>query len=87
MFLVKANTVIQVPNPKNQHWYNWNRWRPYTTSEDRWYDKHEVFDAVALLNGREMPDWMRRNIHMGWVILQRRNHFAMLRPAQITFVD
>ena len=87
MFRVKANTTIQVPVPPSMEWYHWGGWMPYTTKEDRFYDKHEVFDAVALHNGREMPLWIAHNIRQGYVVLERDGKFAMLRPNQIEFLD
>lgn len=87
MFRVKANTSIQVPVPPSVKWYRWGSWMPHTTKEDRFYDKHEVFDAVALQNGREMPLWIAHNIRQGYVVLERDGKYAMLRPNQIKFLD
>lgn len=85
MFLVRANTTIQVPVPQDSR--SWNRWLPYTTKEDRLYDKHEVFDRTSLLNGREMPEWIRQNIQLGYVIIERNGRYAQLKPADIEFLD
>jgi hypothetical protein len=54
MFLVKAGTVIQVQTPKSVTHHYWSGWMPYTTSEDKLYDKNEVWDAVAQLRQAEV---------------------------------
>jgi hypothetical protein len=89
MFLVKAGTVIQVEVPKSIRNFCWDGWRPYTTKEDKIYDKAEVWDAVAVHNGREdVPEWARRNItEHGNVVIKRAGKFAMCKPAQIEFLD
>tara|TARA_R110000868_G_scaffold90057_8_gene250228 strand:+ start:3646 stop:3918 length:273 start_codon:yes stop_codon:yes gene_type:complete len=90
MFLVKAGTSIQVEIPKSKRWYhNWLSWKPYTTKEDKLYDKEEVWDAVTVHNGMiEIPEWARRNIvEHGYAILNRAGKFAMVRPANIEFLD
>jgi hypothetical protein len=89
MFLVKAGTVIQVQAPKSTTHWNTVGWVPYTTKEDKLYDTHEVWDAVAVHNDREdVPMWARCNItDFGNVVIQRDGKFAMVKPAQIEYLD
>jgi hypothetical protein len=90
MFLVKAGTVIQVEIPKSERGhFNWVGWRPYTTKEDKIYDKHEVWDAVSVHNdGWEIPAWIVRNVtEHGNVVIKRAGKYAMCKPAQIEFLD
>jgi len=88
MFLVKANTVIQIQVPDSQRWFNWIGWRPYETKEDKVYDKHEVWDAVAVYNNREdIPEWARRNItEFDKVVLIRAGKYAMVNLKDIEFL-
>ena len=62
--------------------------KPYTTREDKTYDKHEVWDAIAVYNRREdVPAWAARNItEHGKVILTVAGKFAMVRPQDIEFL-
>ena len=89
MFLVKAGTVIQVEVPKSQKWFHWNSWKPYTTKEDKLYDKHEVWDMIAVHNGREdIPDWARHNIReFNKVVIKRGDKYALVNAKDIKFVD
>ena len=95
MYLVKANTVVQVQVPKSQTgWYDWRGWMPHETKEDQLYDSHEFWDAVAVQNGREgIPDWARRNIlEFNKVVLFRRNKhgvvkYALVGASQVEYVD
>ena len=89
MFLVKAGTVIQISAPKSMTHFNWGGWIAYTTKEDKLYDTHEVWDAVAVHNERDdVPEWARRNItDFGNVVIQRDGKFAMVKPSQIEFLD
>lgn len=89
MFLVKADTVIQVQRPKSVTHHYWSRWMPYTTREDKLYDKHEVWDAIAVANGREdVPEWARRNIvEFNRVVIQRSGKYALVNPQDIEFFD
>jgi hypothetical protein len=89
MFLVPAGTVIQVEVPQRSRWFYWTGWRPYTTREDRLYDKHEVWDAVAVANDREdVPLWARRNIvEHRKVVIQRAGRYALVNPQDIQFLD
>ena len=89
MFLVKAGTVIQIEAPKTaaSH-FNWVGWRPYTTKEDKLYDTDEVWDVVAVMNAREIPEWAIRNIvDFGKVVIKRDGKYAMVKPSQIEFLD
>lgn len=89
MFLVKANTVIQVEVPKTARHFYWDGWFPYTTKEDKIYDKQEVWDAISVYNGRdEIPEWARRNIvEFNKVILKRDGKYAMVNPKDIEYLD
>ena len=88
MFLIKAGTVIQVQVPKESRYYHTTGWMSYTTKEDKIYEKEEVFDFIALKNGRQMPDWMAHNIeHCNRIVIQRNGSFAMVYPSQIEYLD
>lgn len=89
MFLVKAGTVIQIEVPKSKNYFNWAGWRPYTTLEDKLYDKDEVWDKVAVLNNRsDVPAWAARNIlEHGYTVLMRAGKLAMVPNKNIEFLD
>ena len=89
MFLVKAGTVIQIEYPKSQTRFTWCNWRPYTTKEDKLYDKEEVWDKVAVLNERgDVPAWAERNImEHGYTVLMRAGKLAMVPAGKIEFLD
>jgi hypothetical protein len=89
MFLIKAGTIIQVQAPTTTNVFYWSRWIPYATKEDKFYDKHEVWDAIAVANGREdVPDWAKRNImEFNKVVIQRAGKYALVNPKDIEFVD
>jgi hypothetical protein len=89
MFRIKAGTVVQIEAPKSENHWNTVGWVPYTTTVDKLYDKEEVWDAVALYNGREdVPLWARRNIvEHGNVVITRKGKFAMCKPSQIEYLD
>ena len=88
MFLIKAGTVIQVQVPKDRQWYHTSGWMAYTTKEDKIYEKEEVFDLIALKNGRQMPTWIVHNIeHFNRIVIQRDGKFAMVFPSQIEYLD
>jgi hypothetical protein len=89
MFLVKAGTVIQVQTPESETHHYWSGWMPYTTREDKLYDKHEVWDAVGVANGREdIPEWARRNIvEFNRVVIQRNGKYALVSPQNIAYLD
>jgi hypothetical protein len=86
MFLVKAGTVIQI---QDQNHFNWVGWKPYTTKEDKLYDKEEVWDLVAVDNGRDdIPEWARRNIvEHKKVVISREGAYAMVKPKDIKYLD
>jgi hypothetical protein len=88
MFLVKAGTVIQIEAPKSQtHWHT-SGWVPYTTKEDKLYDKEEVWDLVSVHNDcGDVPPWAERNILDGYVVIKRAGKYAMVRPANIQYLD
>ena len=89
MFLVRANTVIQIPVSPSLRNFSWSAWRPYTTREDKVYDKHEVWDAVAVHNSRQdIPEWARRNIvDHGYTVLKRDNKYALVPANRVEFLD
>ncbi len=101
MFLVKAGTVIQIFAPFGKFGSKNTAvkdgftltdtapWKPYTTKEDKLYDKHEVWDAVAVYNGREdIPEWARRNIvEHGKTVIRRGKHFALVPRDAIKFLN
>lgn len=89
MFLVKAGTVIQIEAPKSQKFWHTTGWVPYTTKEDKLYDKHEVWDAVSCYNEQALlPMWAHRNImEHGYVVLKRDGKYAMVPHKQVTFLD
>ena len=89
MFLVKAGTVIQIQTPKSMTHFNWGGWIPYTTKEDKLYDKDEVWDKVAVLNERgDVPAWAERNIQEhGYTVLKRDGKYAMVPAGKIEYLD
>lgn len=101
MFLIKANTTIQIYAPfgkfgaKNPSvgeghiWCDTAPWKPYVTKEDKLYDKHEVWDAIAVFNEREdVPEWARRNIvEHGKTVVRKGKHYALVNPGDIKYLD
>lgn len=91
MFLIKAGTVIEVeaPKPKTTQYFYWCGWRPYTTKEDKIYDKEEVFDAVTLHNAGDynFPQWLVRNIELGKTVIHRDGRWALVNPKDIQYLD
>jgi hypothetical protein len=96
MFLVKAKTVIQVevpestdPGPESVRSYYWIGWRPYTTKEDKIYDKHEVWDAISVHNGDlDIPAWAAHNItQFKKVVIKRDGKYALVNSKDIEFID
>lgn len=87
MFLVKAGTVIQVEAPKSKSHHYWNGWIPYTTKEDRLYDKEDVWDIIAA-QVRGIPEWAVRNItEHHKVVIQAAGKYALVNPKDITYLD
>ena len=88
MFLVKAGTVIQIQAPKTANHWNTVGWIPYTTKEDRLYDTDDVWDAVAVHNGRDdIPMWAIRNItEHGNTVIRRAGKYAMVRPNAMEYI-
>ena len=89
MFLVKAGTVIQIETPKSEKFWYTTGWKPWTTAQDKIYDKDEVWDAVAVANDRDdVPEWARRNItEHGLTVIKRAGKYAMVRPRDMEFLD
>ena len=60
-------------------------WIGHVTREDKVLDKHEVWDAVAVANGRDdVPMWARMNVENGYTVFQQKNAkgrvvFGMIR--------
>lgn len=89
MFLVKADTVIQVEVPKTDRYFYTSGWRPYTTKEDKIYDKHEVYDLTRVSRDTEsFPDWICMNVlSFGKVVLVRDGKYALVNPCDMTYLD
>ena len=89
MFLFKAGTVIQIEVPASEFFWHSTGWRPYTTKEDKLYDKDEVWDKVAVLNERgDVPAWAERNImEHGYTVLMRAGKLAMVPAGKIEYLD
>lgn len=89
MFLVKAGTFIRVEVPKSIRNICWEKWMDYQTKEDKIYDKHEVWDAIDVHNGRkDIPEWARHNIlQFNRVVLRRAGKYAMVNAKDIEFLD
>ena len=89
MFIVPAGTVIQVQVPKSQQYYYWSGWRPYTTPVVKLYDKEDVWDIVAVHNGRaDIPEWARRNIvEFNKIVIRAKGKFALINPKDIHYLD
>jgi hypothetical protein len=89
MFLVKANTVIQVEAPKSKQYFYTVGWRPFTTKEDKVYEKEEVVDALRINQGYEtFPDWIRQNVvEFGKVVLMKDGKYALVNPGDVTYLD
>lgn len=97
MWLIKAGTTISVYAPFGKlggpssadGFIDTQPWKPYTTREDKIYDKHEVWDRVAVANDRDdVPQWARKNIvEFGYVVIHRNGQYAQCRPEQIQYLD
>lgn len=88
MFLVNAGTAIQIQAPKSNTHFCWSSWIPYTTKEDKIYDKEEVWDIYTINNGRDLPLWAHRTItEFNKVIIQRNGKFALVNPKDIQYLD
>lgn len=101
MWLVKAGTQMQVFAPfgkpggstqvkQGDVLYIDNApWRGYISTEDKVYDSHEVWDIVAVENGRsDVPGWAQRNIrNLGVVVLCRDGKYAMVKQNLAQYLD
>lgn len=109
MWLVKAGTKMEVFAPfgrigaANSQSYaeasqtiymDHGPWKAYTSKEDKIYEKEEVWDYVAVMNGRtDIPMWAKHNIkEFRKVVIKVKNSkgkdcYAMLRPEQIQYLD
>ena len=85
MFFLPANTQILIfapfgrPGAKSVSSDSGNHvdtkpWKGHTTREDKFLDKHEVWDAVAVANGRDdVPRWVKLTIEDGYTVFQQTN--------------
>lgn len=99
MFELKAGTVIQiyapfnVPNGANgktengMYFFDHAPWKAHTAKNTTLYDKEDVYDAVALHNGREMPMWIERNVRLGKTVLRNGKYYAMVNPRDLAYLD
>ncbi len=99
MFELKAGTQIQVFAPfgkvnskstvvENGIAYTDNYpWKPMLAKQTTLHEKEDVFDAVALHNGREMPMWVARNIELGKTVIRSGSYWAMVEPKALLYID
>lgn len=105
MFKLSAGTQIQVFAPFGEagailsahtqgdiSYVDTAPWKPYTTKEDKLYDKEQVWDAVALHNPhRNIPTWARFNIEKGYSILKEVKNskvfFALVNPLDLQYLN
>ena len=102
MFFIKAGTQIQIYAPFGDinykekkvegglhYWHDTAPWKPYTTKEDKIYEKDEVWDLVAVMNEREdVPEWAKINIQWhGKTVLNRNGKYALVNPSDIQYID
>lgn len=97
MWLIKSGTTIRVYAPFGKPGaengvdgnYDHQPWKPYITAQDKMYDKHEVWDMVAVRNGRQdVPAWAKRNIEFhGFVVIKRDGKYAMCPRNDIVYLD
>ncbi len=85
MYLLPAKTNILIFAPfgivgresavsdSGEH-YDTKPWKGHVTKAERVLDKHEVWDAVAVANGRDdVPMWARMNVENGYTIFWSDN--------------
>ena len=90
MFKIDANTPIHVQRGRPGFDVSPNGWEPYTTTEDRIYEKEYVYDRVALINGRLDDDnksEIRRLVRSGYVVVAFGRWWAIVEPQFITYLD
>lgn len=101
MWLVKAGTQMQVfapfGNPSGRPsvtegdalYVDNAPWKGYVSKEDKVYDSHEVWDIVAVMNGRDdVPNWAKHNIQeFGVVVLHVENRYAMVKCESTQYLD
>ena len=87
MFEIKAGTVIQLNrNPSDAHHFT-TMWFPYTTKEDKIYEKEEVYDFIRV-NNDSVPFWIHNCVmEHGKVVIARAGKFALVNPADIEYLD
>lgn len=90
MYKLNAGTAIKVYAPLNvvsgpnnvvegdTVYHDWNTWKDYVAKKDTVLDKHQVYDIVALVNGREdtldWPFWITQNVRDGWTVFTEINN-------------
>lgn len=109
MWLIPANTKIEIFAPfgrvgesssqsfskASQTLYiDHGPWKLYITKADKIYDKEDVWDLVAVMNGRDdMPHWAEHNIRQfNKVVVRSTNSqgkvcYAMVKAALIKYLD
>lgn len=97
MWLVPAQTVIQVYAPFGKiggpqtvgEYTDSAPWKPYTTKEDKVYQKEQVWDYVTAHNNRDdMPHWAYHNIvEHNKVVICLNGYYAMCDREQIKYLD
>ena len=103
MWEIKAGTAILVCAPFGKvggkatvvsngfEYTDTQPWKPYTTKEDKIYDKEDVWDIVAVMNNREdVPMWAKHNIELSnstEVIVRCNGKYARVNRNDITYLD
>ena len=106
MFMVKSGAVLGIFAPFGRVSSESNRaqtedaflvdttpWKNYTTKENKFYDKEQVWDLFTVNNGQiEVPAWAEHNIReFGVSIISSANKsgetcFAMVKNSDIQYV-
>lgn len=106
MWLIKAGTTILINAPfgkvgassssqsSDGKWVYIDTapWKGYTTSEDRIYEKEEVYDIVRVMNdaGDTVPNWIRHNLELAKgaeVIVTCKGKWARVKRSDIQYLD
>lgn len=97
MFELKVGTPIQVYAPfgkvngptqvveNNTLYHDTAPWKGTMAKKTQWLEKHQVYDYVALHNGREMPMWVQANIERGYTVLCVEGVWALVKPNLLTY--
>lgn len=67
-------------------------WKGYVTTEDRIYEKEDVYDVVRITNDvcGDVPHWIRHNIELSKgaeVIVHCKGKWARVKRANIEYMD